>query len=108
MTVRDFSGVHAAMTCSTRLRPPARCRTFAKLDLSRVPFPAARMTTARSLAAIGQSFCGSRINFAMRRLLGFQENAQLAAETGARVAIGALDGSSRDAGGGRVQRAGTA
>src|SRR5438445_11240432 len=52
MVFRDFSGAQAAMTCSTSVRPPARCKTFATPDFRRVPFPAARITTARSLAGI--------------------------------------------------------
>src|SRR5580704_2033504 len=35
----------ACTTCSIRVRPPARCRTFACLDFIRVPKPAAKITT---------------------------------------------------------------
>src|SRR6202022_5112302 len=50
------NGVHARITCSTSVRPPARCNTLARLDFRRVPLPAARMTTARSLFFIGVQF----------------------------------------------------
>src|SRR5580698_1702278 len=35
----------AAMTCSIKESPPARCSTLARLDFIRVPRPAARITT---------------------------------------------------------------
>src|SRR5579863_1182161 len=44
--------LHACTTCSTSVRPPARCSTFARFDFSRVPFPAANTTTTNSLFAI--------------------------------------------------------
>src|SRR5436309_14345760 len=48
MVSRALSGSHARTICSTRVRPPARCNTLARLDLRRVPFPSARTMTARS------------------------------------------------------------
>src|SRR5215469_5874113 len=68
---RALSGSHAPRICSTRVRPPARCNTFARLDLRRVPFPAARTITARSWLDIPSSpFCGSRGFLAIRGLPG--------------------------------------
>src|SRR5947199_219991 len=62
---RAFSGSQARISCSTSVRPPARCSTFARLDFSRVPLPAARITMARSLLDMVLSpFCGSRGYFA--------------------------------------------
>jgi len=45
MISRGFKGWQARTTCSTRVRPPARCSTFASADFSRVPLPAASTTT---------------------------------------------------------------
>src|SRR5207253_2176935 len=62
---RAFSGSQARISCSTSVRPPARCSTFARLDFSRVPLPAARITMARSLLDMVLSpFCGSSGYFA--------------------------------------------
>src|SRR5438270_9030248 len=40
----------AAIACSIRVFPPARCSTLAMRDFMRVPCPAARITTAASLS----------------------------------------------------------
>src|ERR1700747_1138576 len=55
-TFFGFSGAQATTTCSTSERPPAGCRTFANEDFSRVPFPAARITSTTSLFAIVRLF----------------------------------------------------
>src|SRR5215472_7281925 len=70
MVSRALSGSHARTICSTRVRPPAVCNTLARLDLRRVPFPAARTITARSwLDMVSSPFCGSRGFLAIRRWL---------------------------------------
>src|SRR5882762_8747599 len=67
---RAFSGSQARTICSTSVRPPARCSTFARLDFSRVPLPAARMTMARSLLdMVWSPFCGSSGYFATEACL---------------------------------------
>src|SRR5215471_9523091 len=61
MVSRALSGSHARTICSTRVRPPALCKTLARLDLRRVPFPAARTITAKSwLDIVSSPFCESR------------------------------------------------
>src|SRR5271165_5652826 len=56
MVFLAFKGAQLRSTCSTRERPPAGCKTFARLDFRRVPLPAARITMAKSL--LGFMRCG--------------------------------------------------
>src|ERR1700761_3944604 len=42
----------AAMTCSSRARPPISWRTLGRLDFSRVPLPAAMMAIPNALVSI--------------------------------------------------------
>src|SRR5258707_11381862 len=57
VTIRfGFNGAQLSTTCSMSGRPPARCRTFAREDFSRVPLPAARMTITTSLFGIVRPF----------------------------------------------------
>ena len=76
---RPFSsrpeGAHARSTCSTSVRPPAWCSTFARFDFSRVPLPAANTTIARSLVAISRSILGELPSFAKCRFVNTMRKA---------------------------------
>src|ERR1035441_3160650 len=50
------SALAAAMTCSSRARPPTSCNTLDRLLLSRVPLPAAIMATAKPVTSMPAIF----------------------------------------------------
>src|SRR6266567_6600732 len=71
---RPFSGSQARTICSTNVRPPARCNTFARLDFSRVPLPAARITLVRSLLDMVCAHSAGGATISQRRVVGEAAN----------------------------------
>src|SRR5712692_1647714 len=85
---RAPSGMQARTTCSMSGRPPAWCSTLASCECRRVPWPAARMTMAKSLEGIGVllSLRAADLKRALPRVAYTVET---------RESIGGGDGSSR-------------
>src|SRR5271165_1027297 len=91
MVFLAFKGAQLRSTCSTRERPPAGCKTFARLDFRRVPLPAARITMAKSLLGFmrcGHSAGGSKNSqpaVAERVRRSFKETSVLPRQEGASI-----------------------